>query len=104
MFVGIPWHGQPFGLERINMRIVAEERQMLHVGDKFHRLTVIGVPFWVRRGQWHAQHVVCECECGAITISTCVDLKCSRKFSCGCFMKERAAETCRSRAIHGESP
>jgi len=66
------------------------KRPLVKAGDKFGRLSVVGVPFFVRVGsaQKRMQHVVCECECGSIVIARCPILIIGRLLSCGCYQSD----------------
>lgn len=70
------------------MRIVPLTSRRIQVGDKIHRLTLIGEPFYLRG----RQTVVCACDCGAITV-----VRVGRLFqekeptrSCGCHSREHS--------------
>lgn len=75
------------------MTSVIATRPVVHVGDKFGRLSVIGRPFFVRVGSGHKrmQHAVCECECGKKVIARCSVLKIGRLLSCGCYHSDELA-------------
>src|SRR5580765_5944213 len=46
----------------------------------------------------------CRCDCKKQTIVYGLSLRCGDTKSCGCLMRERAAETCLSRKTHGDNP
>lgn len=82
------------------MRIVADEKAKVKVGEQFGRLTVLGKPFRVRKpNQWYAA-VVCECECGSIVVVSEHGLSVRGNRSCGCLRLETAE---RHLATHGMS-
>lgn len=67
------------------MRIVAEGKRFVNVGDRFGRLVVVGVPFYLRSPHGKAwKAVVCECDCGGFSCPAVQSLvkRCSK--SCGC--------------------
>lgn len=75
------------------MRIVPERLRSVQTGQKSERLEVIGIPFYVKQRGWPSSraHVVCQCECGTVTVVRCDGL--GRKGgarSCGCLKLETA--------------
>ena len=78
----------------------ADPASQLRVGEKFSRLTVIGVEFHVDFGGGSRQYVVCECECGAITITTRRALRSGNTKSCGCLFRKNPNTKART---HGQS-
>lgn len=73
------------------MTIVPEARRTIPVGFQSERLTVIGVPFYVRlnmaqREQW----VVCECSCGKIVCTNAQRVRRKDTKSCGCWHDENS--------------
>lgn len=74
------------------MRIVPEQQQKLKRGEKWHRLTVIGEPFYARQhGERSRQFAVFECDCGIVVCVFLRDLFRGRTKSCGCLSKELAS-------------
>ena len=67
------------------MRIVPENRRRVQLGERFGKLTVIGIPFLVRCDKGRQRHVVvCECECGGVSAVRVCDLRGASINSCGC--------------------
>lgn len=58
------------------------------VGDRFGRLEIIGRAFRVRTSAEAYTVVVCQCDCGNVTISRVRMLRRGTKVSCGCYMAE----------------
>lgn len=71
-------------------RELASERCLIDLaGRKFYRLTVIErAPNRGRRTMWH-----CQCDCGESTIVAGVHLSRGHTRSCGCYQRERSAES-----------
>lgn len=67
------------------MRIVAEEKSKVKVGEQFGRWTVIGLPFFVSRSR---RKVVCECECGTVSAVFERTLLEGLAQSCGCYCRD----------------
>lgn len=94
-------------MERIDMRIVPEERRAVNPGDEFGRLKAVGVPFYVqfRVGDRHReQWAVCECLCGAFVPVRCSLLVKGLTSSCGCLFRDEARERllgCKGGYKHG---
>lgn len=66
------------------------QHEMLQIGDRFSRLTVIGKPFRVRLPQKPGQlmhFAICECDCGEIALCEIVKLYSGNTRSCGCYQK-----------------
>lgn len=60
------------------------------VGEKFNRLTVIGL---VDKEKGKAQKYICKCDCGSVIETPTKDkLKSGHTGSCGCLKRERASE------------
>lgn len=76
--------------------IVPEKKRRVQVGDKFGRLSPVGVPFMLGEHQ----HVVCQCECGNHVVSHVGGLKSGKSRSCGCLQRQLASERLRT---HGET-
>jgi hypothetical protein len=67
------------------MRIVPANRRTVEVGEKFGKLTIIGVPFYA--GSTSRQHVVCECDCGNSDVYGIYCLRSRNTRSCGCLRR-----------------
>lgn len=77
------------------MRIVPEERALVKPGERFGRLTVIGVPFYAHKSQ---QFAVLQCSCGTVVAVRVANLRIKDGHatkSCGCLLSE-------SRVVHGD--
>jgi len=63
--------------------------------ETFGRWTTLGPKFWLPRGGKgeHISFQVCECSCGNASVVMCNSLKSGNTKSCGCFNRQRAAET-----------
>jgi len=70
-------------------------------GDRYTRLVVIEFADFSRHGKarWH-----CECECGASVIVLGASMTSGRQVSCGCYRREVAAETSRTRTLVPPEP
>jgi len=82
------------------MFVVPEHKRAIQVGERFHRLTVIGVPFYASSGEFRRQHVVCRCDCGEHILCKANALMTSNTKSCGCRASEASAHTLRTKASH----
>lgn len=71
------------------MRLAPPHRAQVKPGDRFTHLTVIGVPFYIKKGR---QSAVCECECGEVRLIFVECLLSGNTMSCGCHHRRRAAE------------
>ena len=69
------------------------------VGEKYGRLTVVGFD----RIQNHKTYWHCVCDCGLTVIATGNNLRSGNTKSCGCLQREKAAQTGKRNAKHGES-
>lgn len=64
----------------------------IEVGQRFGRLTVLGEPFFLRSIRKdgtecrRTKHVVCQCECGIITVCCGRNVKNGHTQSCGCII------------------
>jgi len=67
------------------------KRPDINIGDKFNRLTIIGEPFYtyINNIKYKYWLVVCECNCGNITVKQVNDITNNRRTnSCGCLTIE----------------
>lgn len=69
--------------------IVPEGRRKVHSGQRFMRLEVVGVPFYlpVGKNRFMHQFVVCRCDCGSHVIARANALGGDSK-SCGCWRRD----------------
>ncbi len=80
------------------MRIVNQRQTIIQIGEKFGRLTVVGVPFAVQIDGKRRTLFVCECSCGGII--ACEKARLGRKTrSCGCLRNDIAAARSRASAF-----
>lgn len=75
------------------MRIVPEARAKVKVGERFTRLVVLGPPFRIGKNN----RVVCQCDCGRVTVPTIPAIIRGHTVSCGCHARDVASEQARSR-------
>lgn len=83
--------------------IVPEFRRSVHPGQRFFRLTVSGVPFYLPTGLKRVkvhQCVVCRCDCGTHVIVDAQAISTGNTKACGCLRKEVASAR---RTTHGMS-
>ena len=65
-------------------------RPSVKPAEKFFRLTVDGVPFYIRMDNgFRYQYVVCRCECGNYCIASCADLRRNHTRSCNCLKGDK---------------
>jgi hypothetical protein len=69
-------------------------------GRRFGRLVVTGFAF---TGSQRVSFWDCQCDCGEICVANGRSLKEGTKSSCKCLLREKAADTCRSRTVHGHT-
>lgn len=73
------------------------------IGQKFGRLTVVDhgdyyiSPKGAKVKQWK-----CKCECGNETLASTIQLRNGSKKSCGCYMREKAAQAKHTHGMFGE--
>lgn len=79
------------------MFVVPESKRLVQEGDRFERLTVVGVPFY---GAYHAQSVVCLCDCGNHAIARVAGLRIGDNKSCGCLQLEKAIASKYKHGMH----
>lgn len=66
------------------MNKVVTQRQGYRIGLRSGRLTGIGEPFWTYTTHGRrAKHVVCQCDCGRVTVCLCDSLVYGYVTSCG---------------------
>jgi hypothetical protein len=81
------------------MRSLLLTNPSVQVGDKFARLTILGVPFRIRGATGgQRKFVVCECECGTIAAIEFAGIRKGVVKSCGCYNREYIRATKR----HGD--
>lgn len=79
--------------------IVKQRSQVpIHPGDRFGKLTVLGVPFRVKYGTKNRSCVVCQCDCGQVRVIVLDSLGERGSKSCGCDNSE-ISQRCNS--THG---
>lgn len=71
--------------------IVPASRRRFAVDDRFGRLKVSGVPFYVDASPHPRPHVVCECDCGSCVMVNAHHLASGRTRSCGCLLRDVVA-------------
>ena len=64
------------------------EKRRQWIGERFGKLTVIGVEYGVRKGNKTRTICKCQCECGNV-IDTVSDRLIAGKTSCGCDTKKK---------------
>lgn len=70
------------------MKSLLAARAVVHIGQKFHWLEVIGATFNIRRNDGQrSKQVVCQCKCGNYLITPISDLRCEKTRSCGCLRR-----------------
>ncbi len=86
------------------MFVVPVERRKVNVGQRFGRLAIVGVPFYMQAGKKRTHGVVCECECGEAKIVGVDNILRGVTTSCGCWHREKAAiDVCKHNRKHGFS-
>ena len=75
------------------MLVVPEGKRIANIGERFHRLVVLGAPLRIRK--WRGskciastQMVVAECDCGEIVFVNANHLRSQHTKSCGCIHRE----------------
>ncbi len=82
------------------MGIVSPTRALVKRHEKFGRLVVVGIPFFVILTKRRYQFVVVECECGSLLAVDCNSLRSGNSKSCGCLKRDMISERLTS---HGKS-
>lgn len=71
------------------------EKRRSWLGERFGKLTVIGVQFGVRRGKKARTICTCKCDCGNVVETVADNLQQGKKTSCGCDTRCRRVESLR---------
>src|SRR5207253_1742532 len=90
-----PWAWPSSSKENQTMGIVPEHKAKAKVGDRFGKLVVIGLSFYVRYPSGKVQSFVCQCDCGNCTCVVYGDVKkrAGATQSCGCIRKRHGGDS-----------